>query len=154
MKNAIFKVALRVRFADCDPAGVVFYPRYFEMINTVIEEWFADALDWSFTYIIMERKEGLPTVDVDCQFFSPSQMGDKLDFELSVTSLGKSSISVEIKAFNQSKPVLKATHVLVYVSLEAGMKSVEVPASLRRQMMSYVAQEKRVEDSSSIRHTP
>ena len=28
----------KVRFQHCDPAGIVFYPRYFEMLNTTIEE--------------------------------------------------------------------------------------------------------------------
>ena len=37
-----FTVTQRVRFQHCDPAGIVFYPRYFEMLNATIEEWFDD----------------------------------------------------------------------------------------------------------------
>ena len=33
-----------VQFAHCDPAGIVFYARYFEIINEVVEDWFEDAL--------------------------------------------------------------------------------------------------------------
>lgn len=149
MEDSIFKVAVRVHFADCDPAGIVFYPRYFEMINGVVEEWFADALDWSFTHMVMERKEGLPTVNINCQFLSPSQMGDILDFELSLTALGKSSCTVVIEAFNQGAPVLKATHVLVYISQENEGKGLAIPASLRQRMTPYLAQENQGQDTSA-----
>ena len=28
-----------VRFSDCDPAGIVFYPQYFVMFNGLVEDW-------------------------------------------------------------------------------------------------------------------
>ncbi|MBU9698933.1 hypothetical protein GU927_013865 [Rhodobacteraceae bacterium HSP-20] len=37
-----------MEFNRCDPAGIVFYPRYFEMMNSVIENFFREALDYSF----------------------------------------------------------------------------------------------------------
>ena len=40
----VFTVDIPVRFQHTDPAGIVFYPRYFEMINQVIEDWFAEKL--------------------------------------------------------------------------------------------------------------
>ena len=36
-----FTLTHTVRFGDCDPAAIVFYPRYYEMLNATIEEWFA-----------------------------------------------------------------------------------------------------------------
>ncbi|MCO5127369.1 MAG: hypothetical protein M9957_08845 [Rhodobacteraceae bacterium] len=36
----IFRQDIRVGFNHCDPAGIVFYPRYFEMANTVCESFF------------------------------------------------------------------------------------------------------------------
>ena len=38
---AQFATEILVRFQHCDPAGIVFYPRYFEMISQSVEEWFA-----------------------------------------------------------------------------------------------------------------
>ena len=41
----------KVRFEDCDSAGILFYPNYFLMLNRLIEDWFADALGvpWGIT---------------------------------------------------------------------------------------------------------
>jgi 4-hydroxybenzoyl-CoA thioesterase len=37
-----FVMNQKVLFKHCDPAGVVFYPRYFEMINDCVEALFDD----------------------------------------------------------------------------------------------------------------
>ena len=36
----LFKYAIDIGFRHCDPAGIVFYPRYFEMMNDAIEIFF------------------------------------------------------------------------------------------------------------------
>ena len=39
-----FERPLRIRFAHCDPAGIVFFPQYLVMINNLVEDWVTDAL--------------------------------------------------------------------------------------------------------------
>ena len=39
---------IQIEFNHCDPAGIVFYPRYFEMTNSVVENFFADVVGRSF----------------------------------------------------------------------------------------------------------
>ncbi|WP_019528965.1 acyl-CoA thioesterase [Dasania marina] len=138
MTNKTFNIKLPVRFADCDPAGIVFFPRYFEMINAVVEEWFASALDWSFTHLIIERNDGVPTVKIECEFSSPSRMGDILDFTLVVHKLGRGSITLVIEAFNNGVPVLKSQNVLVYTSGNNEGKSISIPAPLRERMAEFL----------------
>ena len=38
----------KVLFKHCDPAGIVFYPRYFEMMNDLVEAFFDRALGAPF----------------------------------------------------------------------------------------------------------
>jgi 4-hydroxybenzoyl-CoA thioesterase len=38
----------KVLFKHCDPTGIVFYPRFFEMINDAVEAMFSDLLDRPF----------------------------------------------------------------------------------------------------------
>ncbi|MFD1807906.1 hypothetical protein ACFSHQ_06310 [Gemmobacter lanyuensis] len=35
----IYRRPIQIEFNHCDPAGIVFYPRYFEMTNSVIENF-------------------------------------------------------------------------------------------------------------------
>lgn len=151
MPDRTFRTAVDVRFAHCDPAGIVFFPRYFEMINGVVEDWFASGLSWPFPYLHVERGEGVPTVDAGCQFMSPSRMGDRLEFELSVAALGTSSFTLNIAATNRGVAVLKATHVLVYISRkkEGEEHSIAIPDSLRERMAAYCGTEDSLVSPSS-----
>ena len=56
MTGQVFTVERRVRFADCDAAGIVFFPRYFEMLNGVVEDWFAGPLGASFRELHINRQ--------------------------------------------------------------------------------------------------
>ena len=39
-----FERRRRIRFGQCDPAGIVFYPQYFVLFNALVEDWVSDAL--------------------------------------------------------------------------------------------------------------
>ena len=61
MNGQVFTTERRVRFADCDAAGIVFFPRYFEMLNGVVEDWFAGPLQTSFRELHVDRQVSVPT---------------------------------------------------------------------------------------------
>ena len=56
-----YKTPITVLFRHCDVAGIVFYPRYVEMVNDVIERWLDEALGCSFKEMHLERHAGIPT---------------------------------------------------------------------------------------------
>jgi 4-hydroxybenzoyl-CoA thioesterase len=83
-----------VRFGHCDPAGIVYFPRYYELLNGVVEDWW-DHLGLPWTGLIGERRIGMPTAQLDARFVAPSFLGERLDFELRVAHLGRSSLQLE-----------------------------------------------------------
>lgn len=91
-----YQKEILVRFGDCDPAGIVFYPRYLEIFNSLVEDWCREELQFSFPDIINARGWGLPTVHLEVDFVAPSSFGDVLSAELSVRTVGTSSITVDI----------------------------------------------------------
>ncbi len=83
-----------VRFGHCDPAGIVFFPRYYELLNSVVEDWWEHlGLPWSG--LIGQRRIGMPTAQLDASFVAPSRLGEPLRFELRVARLGRSSLQLE-----------------------------------------------------------
>jgi 4-hydroxybenzoyl-CoA thioesterase len=91
-----YRAQVPVRFADCDPAGIVFYPRYLEIFNNLVEDWFAEKLHFSFPDIINTRGWGLPTVHLEVDFVAPSRFGEVLSATLSVRKVGTTSLNVDI----------------------------------------------------------
>lgn len=109
----IYRRSLQVRFKDCDPAGIVFYPRYFEMINDTVEDFFGDVLGYPFH--TMHPKTGVPTVKIETEFLSPSRHGDDLTITLTVVKLGRTSLSYEQVARSGGDIRFKAHATLVHV---------------------------------------
>lgn len=130
--NQIFSQDLQVRFADCDPAGIVFYPRYLEMFNRVVEDWCAQALACSFARMHLELGMGLPTVRLQTEFFVASRLGDQLRAQLSVCKIGSSSLTVRIKLYAQDGVLRVAGElVLVWIELRAA-RSCPLPQEMRQ----------------------
>lgn len=86
---------IQVEFNHCDPAGIVFYPRFLEFANSVTENFFADIVGYSYAEIIAAG-EGVPTVSLDCSFIRPSRLGDRLAVTLRVVAVGRSSLDLAI----------------------------------------------------------
>lgn len=134
-----FTSQLAIRFAHCDPAGIVFYPRYFEMINGVVEDWCADGLGMSFHEMHVRRGIGLPTVHIETDFIKAAELGETLLAELSVTRLGGSSVELQILISGpQHDARLKASLVLVMMDLTL-RKAIALPDELRDGMKNYHA---------------
>jgi 4-hydroxybenzoyl-CoA thioesterase len=93
----IYARAIPIEFNHCDPAGIVFYPRYFEMTNSVVENFFREVVGVSFA-AMMAAREGVPTAGMKVDFHAPSRLGEVLDWQLAVTRLGRSSVGLRLQA--------------------------------------------------------
>ena len=114
-----FVMQHKVLFQHCDPAGIVFYPRYFEMINAVVEAWFEEALNESFATIIAAG-DGVPTRHIDTAFLRPSRLGETLTFTLDACKLGRTSLDLRIAAECRSEARLSAELTLVRIAQADG----------------------------------
>lgn len=83
---------IEVRFGDCDPAGIVYFPRFFAMFHDAMESWFAAGLGIAYASVVTGRKLGFPAVHTESDFRRPCALGDTIGVELRVTALGRSSI--------------------------------------------------------------
>jgi 4-hydroxybenzoyl-CoA thioesterase len=136
--SLVFSTNFSIRFAHCDPAGIVFYPRYFELINGVVEDWCAQGLGMSFHEMHMVQGIGLPTVHIETDFVKTSVLGDELIAELRVIKLGRASATVEIQMLGQEQDLrLKAQLVLVMAQVKE-RKSIALDTTLREQMQKYL----------------
>lgn len=127
----VYRKDLLVRFADCDPAGIVFYPRYLEIFNNLVEDWCSEELKFSFSEIITRRGWGLPTVHLEVDFTAPSVFGETLSATLSLRSLGTSSIWLDISLYGPDGAArVLASVVLVLIDRRTSC-AIPIPEDLR-----------------------
>ena len=115
-----FTVTHPVRFQHCDPAEIVFYPRYYEMLSATIEEWFDTRLAFTFAAIHGPMAMGVPTVAHATRFHKPSRLGDRLDFTLTPIRLGSSSVTLAVEATCNGEPRVSFTTTLVWYAKADG----------------------------------
>lgn len=89
--NQPFIKTEKIRFKHVDYAGIVFYPRFLEMLNDLVEDWFEEALERPFSKI--HETNGIPTVDLKVQFKKAARIGEVLTKKLWVIKLGGASMT-------------------------------------------------------------
>lgn len=136
-----FTATRTVRFADCDPAGIVFYPQYLVMLNDLVEQWFEDGLGLRYEQIIGERRLGLPTVRLEADFTAVSRHGDRLTLAIELLHLGRSSLQTAAR-FSGEDGVLRmrTRSVLVCTSLDTH-RPVALPEDLRSALFPFLTKE-------------
>jgi len=123
-----------VEFNHCDPAGIVFYPRYFEMTNSVVENFFADEAGHSFARMMAEG-QGVPTARLETNFHAPSRLGDRLDFTLHVMRIGGASLGFTLTA--RCAQELRITADLTLVWVQSG-RPAPWPEALRHRLAAHL----------------
>jgi 4-hydroxybenzoyl-CoA thioesterase len=131
-----------IRFSHCDPAGIVFFVNFFEMISGIVEDWFREAVHLPFEEMHLERRVGFPIVNTGCEFFRPCHLGDTLVLELAIARLGRASIEFDIRGRVGGDEKFRARHKVAMVSLDT-FRSMPIPDDMRAKMLAYVGAEGR-----------
>ena len=129
-----YRTTRPLRFGDCDPSGIAYFPAYFNILVGVVEEFFAD-IGASWPALFRERKLGMPTVKFDVTYTSPGMHGDVLDWELRVLKVGRSSLTLSHTISRGDTGLWSATQVLVATTLETH-SSVPWPDDIRAALTS------------------
>jgi 4-hydroxybenzoyl-CoA thioesterase len=108
--------ALRIEWGDCDPAGIVFYPRYFEMFDTSTTVLFERALGMKKSEFLKAYDVvGYAMVDTHARFRSPTRFGDDVVIETTLTELKPSSFSVQHRLMRDDIVAVEAFETRVWV---------------------------------------
>lgn len=96
MASFIYRRRLTVEWGQCDPAGIVFNPRFFEMFDTNSWLLFEAALGikpeaLAHHYGII----GIALVDARANFLKPAKFGDAIEIASRVSEFRRSSFDVE-----------------------------------------------------------
>jgi len=132
----LFRQTRKVRFSHCDPAGMVFFPRYLVQLNDLVEDWFDEALEINYAEFIATRKFGLPTVKLECSFLSPGIFGSEIEWQLSVERVGNSSIGLMVRGVDGDQLRFELHSVLVATSVHQG-GAMALPEDLRAALLRF-----------------
>lgn len=132
-----FPTEYLIRFSHCDPGGIVHFPRFFDMINATVEDWFAQVLALPFDTMHLDRRFGVPIVNTQCEFLRPCRIGERLTLELSVARIGRASLELALSGRIGGEERLRARNVRAMMSLET-YRAMPIPEALRAGMAPFL----------------
>ena len=115
MTSFISRRTLTVQWGDCDPAGIVFNPRFFEYFDASTWLMFEAALGvkqdaLAATYGII----GIALVDARANFLKPAKFGDTIEIATRVKEFRRSSFEVEHIITNHGETAVEGGETRVW----------------------------------------
>src|SRR5690242_2039570 len=129
-----FTYSFRVRYAECDPQGVVFNANYLAYLDTGITELWRDALGGY--QLMIDRGMDMVVVETTLRFHQPARFDELLTLEVEVTRLGNTSISSAHRITREDDLVLEASLHHVLVDLQTRSKT-PIPDWIRSGLAPY-----------------
>jgi 4-hydroxybenzoyl-CoA thioesterase len=125
-----------IRLAHCDATGMVFLPNYYYIFNALVEDWFYEALEIRYDQFLMQHRLSLATVKLETVFSAPSRMGDTVDFWLTVTHLGRTSIRFTMGVDKDGDARVRMQRIAVLVN-QADHRPAVWPNDLREKIVEF-----------------
>lgn len=136
--NQVFVHDQLVRFSHCDPAGIVYFPDFFDFAHATMEDWFRDGLRAPLPSLIRDRRIGTPTVSIQGDFSKPLRMGDTLRNELRVLKVGNASVRLQYRGLKNGVEHLQIVQTIAFIDLDA-TRAVPVPEDLRPAIETFLS---------------
>jgi 4-hydroxybenzoyl-CoA thioesterase len=132
---------VRIEWGDCDPAGIVFYPRYFAMFDASTTYLF-EAAGWKKPDLLREFEiVGYPMVDTRAKFIRSSSFGEDIVIETKIAAFRNSSFDVEHRVFKPGggeELAIEAFETRVWVGrhpdIPRRLKSRPIPEVVKRRL--------------------
>jgi 4-hydroxybenzoyl-CoA thioesterase len=126
------RMPVEIEWGHCDPAGIVFNPRFFE---------FFDAGTWLLLQIALGVPRhnlsehfgiiGIPLVEAGANFVAPLKFGDRIELESAVTDLRRSSFDVQHRVYKDGKIAIDGLEKRVWAGAHPDdatrMRAVPIP---------------------------
>jgi YbgC/YbaW family acyl-CoA thioester hydrolase len=137
------------RWGECDPAGIVYTPRFLDWVIEAVEAFFATVLQVS--WLDLRRSHGLasPMARVSLDFKRPVAAGDEIDIELEVARVGRTSLTFAITGRRRSEPCFTAEVTTVFVD-----KAADAPTPIPDLLRERAARFRAGQDSEKARQEP
>jgi 4-hydroxybenzoyl-CoA thioesterase len=124
---------IRVSWADCDPAKIVYTGRIPQFCLEAIDCWWEAVIGLDWFKMNVDRDIGTPFVHLSLDFRSPITPRDLLDCAVSLIRMGESSVRLKVVGSQDGRLCFEGEFVEVFVAAEAHQKT-NIPSDFREKL--------------------
>ncbi len=126
-----------MRFAECDPQGVVFNAHYLAYLDVGMTELWRAA--FGSYQAMLDRGIDMVVVEARLRFHAPARFDDELRLEIAVSRLGSTSISTDHRVMRGDELIAQADLHHVFVDRQTLAKT-EIPDWLRAPLSRWLTE--------------
>lgn len=128
-------INIRVRYADTDQMGFVYYGNYAKYYEIARVELFRNI---GLTYKSLEKMGiGMPVIEMKTNFIMPAKYDEKLVVNIKIPELPKLKIIFFYEIFNEKNELINTGEtVLTFINLLTG-KPKRVPSIMKDKLSKY-----------------
>ena len=128
----VFVSSRRVDFPMVDLAGIVYYPKFWDLSHRFFEESWDYTCGVHYNKILQDHRLGFPLVHSEANFHHPLKYGDIATCKLKINKIGKTSITWSFEIYNQDKILCwTSIQTTVCTSMDQITEKVSVPEWIR-----------------------
>lgn len=138
-RSPTHSLTMRLSYADCDPAGILYFATWFPWMERVQTEWLylnglgQDTLDARFGFRTITRS-------TECEYLSPAALHQEITIDLTITELGTSSFRGSFWMTRLADQVQVARASLSVVCIGSSGAPIRVPSPLRELLQGELLQ--------------
>jgi 4-hydroxybenzoyl-CoA thioesterase len=131
-----FKRNVRIEWGQCDPAGIVYAPRYLDIFGeSTVLLFEAAGLPRKRDMLAAMNVAGYPMVDVSARFLAACSYGDVVLVETAAPDFGNSSFTIQHRLSRDGQSCVECTEKRVWTvpapDRPAGLRAERVPDAVR-----------------------
>ena len=125
-----------IEFGDCDPAGIVYFPRYLEWFDAALQNHLR-AVGWPKSRIIESFGfVAFPVVDLKVTYSVPSTFHEEVMIETEILELRRSSLVTRHRLMRGTVVAVEAVETRVWATHDpehgGKLKGAPIPEEIRR----------------------
>lgn len=128
-----------VKWGECDPAGIVYTPRFLDWVIEAAESFFAEAVGVDWFQLNQTYGLGSPSVSTKIDFRKPIQYGQPFTIEVLVRKLTRSTITYVMRGRDEPGDLCFEAELVSCIIDHKRMKSVTIPDHIRQPILDYQA---------------
>jgi len=137
-----FVVRRRIAFRDCDPAGIVYTPRFFDPMATGAMDLFMMELIGPMGQRMEEFTQlATPAKAVELVFHKPSPLGALIDITVNCADIGRSTFGMGLVATDAEGDQLFSGRLTIICVDRDTFKAIPVPELLKEKLLPYLSEE-------------
>jgi acyl-CoA thioester hydrolase len=136
---APFRHRLRVRWSECDPQGVVFYPHYLAYLDHALTELWREAVG-PYTEMVSQHGVDLVVAQAGMRYRDSARFDDELEIAATVLRLGGTSMITAFTIERVADGALLTEGELRHVFVDPDdFRKREMPARVRAGLERFAA---------------